>query len=272
MKKAFVAGAASLALIGTASAADIGYRPPQPVAPLVPVVVPFGWTGCYLGGFAGGAWANDVRVIDPYGNFVGVPFDTWGYSVSSSFLGGGTAGCNWQPVGTPLVLGIEGEAGYMSLEGSAFDPISFPFGPNALFASTKIGNGYAMITGRGGYAIDRMLLYAKGGVAFLDETVTVAHPAFPNLGIPAVTASASNSNAHWTLGGGIEWAFTNNWTLKAEYMAIGLDNSLPCGSVPNGAVIPAGNYCWNHSGPGAVSTLKVGVNYLFGGGWPFSRY
>jgi outer membrane immunogenic protein len=272
MKKIFLATAASLGVIGTASAADIGYRPPPPVAPVVPVVLPFSWTGCYLGGFAGGAWANNVNVIDPYGNFIGVPFDTWGYSVKSSFIGGGTAGCNWQPIGTPWVLGIEGEAGYMNLEGSAFDPL-FPLGPNVLFASTKIGNGYGMVTGRLGYAADRVLLYAKGGVAFLDESVTVAHPAFPNLGIPAVAVSASNNNAHWTVGGGIEWAFANNWTLKAEYMAIGLENNSPCGFVTGGPIIPAGNDCWNHSGLGAVSTFKVGVNYLFGGGVPVvARY
>ena len=79
-----------------------------------------------------------------------------------------------------------------------------------------------MVTGRLGYAVDRVLFYAKGGVAFLDESVSVSHQAFPNLGIPAVAVSASNNNAHWTIGGGIEWAFANNWTLKAEYMAIGL--------------------------------------------------
>jgi hypothetical protein len=56
-------------------------------------------------------------------------------------------------------------------------------------------------------------------------------------------------------------------------MAIGLDNSLPCGFVSGGPVVPAGTYCWNHSVPSAVSTFKVGVNYLFGGGIPlFARY
>ena len=273
MKRVFLAGAASLVLIGTASAADVGYPPPRPVAPVVPVVVPFSWTGCYLGGFVGGAWTNDVKVTDPYGNFGGVPFDSWGYSVKSSFIGGGTAGCNWQPIGTAWVLGIEGEAGYMSLTGSALDPIAGPLGPNALFASAKIGNGYGMITGRLGYAVDRVLFYAKGGVAFLDESVSVSHQAFPNLGVPAVAVSASGNNAHWTVGGGIEWAFANNWSLKAEYMAIGLENNSPCSFIPGGAIIPAGSYCWNHSGLGAVSTFKVGLNYLFGGGVPLiARY
>jgi len=201
MKKVMLATAPSLALFGTAFAADIGYRPPPAVAPVVPVVLPFSWTGCYLGGFAGGAWTGDVRVFDPYGNFVGVPSDTWGYSIDSSFIGGGTAGCNWQLTGTPWVVGIEGEFGYMSLKGSGFDPLLFPFGPNALFASTKIGNGYGMITGRVGYAVDRVLFYAKGGVAFVDESVTVAHPTLPGFGIPAVAVTVDNNDARWTVGG-----------------------------------------------------------------------
>ena len=44
---------------------------------------------------------------------------SWNAGSDSSFIGGGTVGCNWQPVGSPWVLGIEGEAGYMKLEGAA---------------------------------------------------------------------------------------------------------------------------------------------------------
>jgi len=275
MKKFLLAVAATATIVGTASAADVGYPPPpRPVAPVVPIVMSFSWTGCYLGGFAGGAWgAKNVNVVDAYSNVLGAPSDIWGYSVKSSFIGGGTAGCNWQPIGTPWVMGLEGEAGYLSLSGSAFDP-AFPLGHNIVFASAKIGNGYGMVTGRLGYAADRVLLYVKGGAAFLDESVTVAHSAFPNLGIPAATFSASNNGAHFAIGAGIEWAFAGNWTVKAEYMAIGLENvNSPCGFVTGGPVIPAGNYCWGHSGLDAVSTFKVGVNYLFGGGAPVvARY
>jgi len=67
------------------------------------------------------------------------------------------------------------------------------------------------------------------------------------------------------IGAGIEWAFANNWTLKGEYMFIGTDNSSPCGFVLGGPVIPAKNYCWNHSGPDGISTAKIGLNYRFSG-------
>jgi outer membrane immunogenic protein len=268
MKRIWLATAAVLMLVTTASATDLGVRqPPPPVGPIVPVALPFSWTGCYVGGFAGGAWASsDVDVA--YSPVFGGPFDTWSYEVKGSFIGGGTAGCNWQPTGTHWVFGVEGEVGYLSLKGSASDSI-FPPGPGALLASTKIGDWYGMITGRLGVAVDRVLFYAKGGAAFVDESVTVTHPAFPVLGVPAIAVTASNDDPRWTLGGGIEWAFADNWTLKGEYMAIGADNISSCGFV---APISAANYCWNNSAPDRIHTVKIGLNYLFGSGLPLAGY
>jgi outer membrane immunogenic protein len=83
-------------------------------------------------------------------------------------------GCNYQQVGSPFVFGIEGEAGYMKLEGSAFDPLinsTLPVTtvratPDVL-GSAKIGDWYGMITGRVGYAWDGTLIYIKGGAAFV---------------------------------------------------------------------------------------------------------
>lgn len=272
MKKILLAAAAAVAVIGAASAADLGaprYAPP--VAPVVPVVLPFSWTGCYLGGFAGGAWADTVNVYD-VNNYAGqplLPYNNWSYSLDSSVIAGGTAGCNWQPIGTPWVFGIEGELGYVDLAGSAYDPL-FPL-PNTLLASASIGNVYGMVTGRVGYAVDRVLFYVKGGAAFVDESVTVAHPAFP--GLPAFSATASNNDARWTLGGGIEWAFARNWTIKGEYMFIGSDIASACGVAGIGAPAGPGTYCWGHNGLDGVGTAKVGINYLFGGGVPlFARY
>jgi outer membrane immunogenic protein len=277
MRKIALAAAAAVAITGTASAADLGaprYRPPvTPVVPVAPVVLPFSWTGCYLGGFAGGAWANKVNIYD-VNNYAGqpvVPYDSWSYSLDNSFIAGGTAGCNWQPIGTPWVFGIEGELGYIDLAGSAYDPL-FPVS-NALLASASIGNVYGMMTGRVGFAVDRVLFYAKGGAAFVDESVTVEHPGFPNLGIPAFSATASNNDARWTLGAGVEWAFAGNWTLKGEYMYIGSGSTSACGVAVIGAPAGPGTYCWDHNGDDGISTAKIGINYLFGGTVPlFARY
>ena len=104
------------------------------------------WTGCYLGGYVGGAWQggdgatftdqgqNGIGpagsiAVPPFLSYSGgavaarlVPAHSWNADLSSSFIGGGTLGCNWQPVNSPFVLGLEGEAGYMRLSGNAFDP------------------------------------------------------------------------------------------------------------------------------------------------------
>ena len=269
MKRMLLATAAAVGIVGAASAADLRARP---VAPVLPPA--FSWTGCYLGGFVGGAWVDDITVTNAYGQAIVLPSNSWSYSLDSSFIGGGTLGCNWQPIGTPWVFGIEGEIGYIDLSGSA----SVPFGPNVVFASASIGNTYGMVTGRLGYAVDRILFYVKGGAAFVEESVTVSHPAIAGV-TPAFVATVSNNDARWTIGGGIEWAFANNWTLKGEYMFIGSDTNSPCAFNPGvaGGIVPAGNYCWNHSGFDGISTAKIGLNYLFGGGLfgggaPFARY
>jgi outer membrane immunogenic protein len=255
MKKILLATVFALGLVGTSSAADLGAIGIGPVFPVAPPLL-FTWTGCYVGGFLGGARADDVHVDNGLG--------FWTYELDQSFIGGGTLGCNWQQIGSPIVLGIEGELGYINLSGSGYDP-QFPLGSNVLLASSKIGDSYAMITGRLGYAVDRVQFYLKGGVAFVEESVTVTQPAFPGLS-PAYVATVNNNDARWTWGGGIEWAFANDWTLKAEYMFIGSNDSTCAYNSGYGASLAAETYCWEYDGAGGISTAKIGLNYLFFGG------
>ncbi|MGZ8396650.1 MAG: outer membrane protein, partial [Rhodoplanes sp.] len=135
MKKVLLATAAVLGFVGAASAADLRPLPARPL--VVPV---FNWTSCYIGGYVGGAWgAENVQAVDVNGyNFF--PSDAWSYDTESSFLGGGTLGCNWQPIGSPFVLGIEGELGYLRLTGSAIDP--FDGSAFSLASTTRIGDWY----------------------------------------------------------------------------------------------------------------------------------
>ena len=251
MWKTVLAGAtaATLGIVGAASAADLPARYPALSPPLIVPV--FSWTGCYLGGYAGGAWADHVTAYDRnnLAAQAGPPFDGWSYSVGSNFLGGGTAGCNWQPIGTPFVAGVEGELGYLKLSGSSYDPLD-PAGPNNILSSTRIGDWYGMLAGRLGYAWDRALLYVKGGAAFVNTRTSVSDV------VTGFAASTSNTEATWTLGGGLEWAFHPNWSVKAEYMYIGLDKTLSdCGFL-------ATSFCYDHNLRG-ISAGKIGLNYRF---------
>ena len=77
-----------------------------------------------------------------------VPSHSWSDDLGSSFIGGGTLGCNWQPVGSSFVLGLEGEFGYLKLSGEAFAPNTLVGSQTTLDAlgSAKVGNWYGMVT------------------------------------------------------------------------------------------------------------------------------
>ena len=122
MKKRLAGIAALAALIATpALAADLS-RPIYTKAPPPPPPA-FSWSGCYLGGHVGGAWAR-TRVTD-VGNgaaafaTAGVPGQEFD-SDTSGVIGGGQVGCNWQS--NNFVFGLEGDVGYLGIRGSVLDP------------------------------------------------------------------------------------------------------------------------------------------------------
>jgi outer membrane immunogenic protein len=284
MKK-FLLGCFSLAALaaGPALAADMPRKAPAYTPPPPPPV--FSWTGCYLGGFAGGAWeSSNVADFTDLGNATHASFSggasaaaivpSHSYSVGDSggsFIGGGTLGCNWQPIGSPFVLGLEGEFGYLKLKGDTFDPNTLVDGakpqttPDVL-GSARVGDWYGMVTGRLGYAFDRVLLYVKGGAAFVRTQASVLDQCVSTgCGNWFVSTSGSETATTWTIGGGLEWAFAQNWSVKAEYMFIGLDNEFQTsglGTTSTGAVVSGGPFVFNHRFDG-INTAKVGLNYRF---------
>ena len=123
--------AMSLFVFGAAPvmAADIPVKA-RPVAPVVAAPA-YNWSGCYVGGYIGGAWGRDVSVLEgvlqPAGVFsYNVTTAPYSYRLGSSFIGGGTVGCNYQA--NVLVVGFEGELGYLRLRGSVADPNSVDCG------------------------------------------------------------------------------------------------------------------------------------------------
>jgi len=244
--------------------ASSGFAADIPVAPVykapVAAPAPFSWTGFYLGGFGGvGTGSEDPSDINQYGA-QGVPginpaSHIWAYKAKTAFIGGGTIGYNYQV--SSFVFGVEGEVGYIGLKGSGPDPRS----PGMdVLSSSQLNSLYELIAGRAGVAWDRALFYAKAGAVFTSPKGTVldtctAMPCGP-LTISA-TGSASNQ-ASWVAGGGIEYALTNNWSVKAEYLYWSLQNHFNVtGIASNGQA-----YTWDHWFSG-LSTFKVGANFRF---------
>jgi outer membrane immunogenic protein len=182
--------ASVFALPVPAFAADLA---PQPVEPEAPVYLPFSWTGFYLGAHVGGAFGtagNSYPATTTLGDF-----DT------SGFVGGIHAGYNYQ--WDQFVLGAEADFDGTSLRKRETDPA---------FGSLRISTPWqGSVRARLGYAYDRLLIYGTGGVAFAEHDFN-----YTSL-LGNGTSKFDDTRAGWTLGAGLEYAFTNNWTARAEY-------------------------------------------------------
>jgi len=203
MKKLLLASVAGIALlaVSSANAADLSRRPPVYKAP-PPVVAPipvFTWTGCYIGGNVGGGWGRKTATDPTLAPGISVSGDT------SGFLGGGQVGCNYQ-LAPNWVIGIEGDGLGADIKGDVTQTVLGITGT----AHAKT-DWIASAAGRIGWAWDRWLLCAKGGAAWAGDKYSVDIPVFPE------HLEASETRTGWTVGGGLEWAFWNNWSAKLEY-------------------------------------------------------
>lgn len=221
MKRALVAGLGMVAFSAMqASAADL----PLKARPMAPIVTAFNWTGCHIGGNVGGKWVRTEGSVD-----VGPTLATTGAGGTapaalggsilvpsgdtSTLIAGGQLGCDWQAPGSNWVFGIEGDVDWQRWSRTTTVGASvFPFVAGDSFDWRSRWQGSAR--GRIGYAWDRVLLYVTGGAAFTDLTVNtnyIASGIFP-------ASINSQSQTIWgpTVGGGFEYAFTNNFTAGIE--------------------------------------------------------
>ena len=212
MKRIVLIAAAATLVGSSAFAADLAFKAPAPVY--------YNWTGCYFGANGGGAW-NDVTFTignnDP--TFFGPEFasgaapGTYGAS-SHGGIAGGQAGCNWQPVASAFVYGFELDADYANLKNSkTINTNVAAFGPGTGTA-TETMQSIATIRGRVGYAFDRLLVYATGGLA-LGNTNYYYSFALPVTGENYIN-SYSATRIGGTAGAGLEYAFTSVISAKIE--------------------------------------------------------
>ena len=257
------AGAISL-LAGSALAADLPTRKGPPIAPVY-IPPPFTWTGFYVGVNAGGGWAsrnNNNNLGFPFVGALpfggGIPFATSGNGGNQSgFIGGVQAGYNYQfGIGSGFVIGGETDIDWANINRNhsnnvAFGSFTLPQFPGTLFTPSNVAttsrnnNQYiGTVRLRAGYAWDRILVYATGGLAYggvnnqnnvgsalTATTLSCIVCVVPGTGgatnvtgVPVNTVFAtqggrsSSTKTGWTIGGGVEYAFTPNWTVKGEYL------------------------------------------------------
>src|ERR1700694_5026034 len=256
MRKHFSAAAAALAanLTGPAVAADM------PLPEATPFAARFNWTSCYLGGHLGGGFGRK-DLTDPVlleDSFLGPGSTTGITTVSPSPSGvviGGQIGCDYQ-FASSWVVGIEGAVSGSTMKNTR--TVGLPLG-NPDTALVKASTDFLpSVTVRLGYAIDNVLLYAKGGVALAGDrfnaTGSFAGTPFGFQGL--------DNRFGWTAGGGVDWAFSRHWSANIEYDYYGFGHGGVLMSDPINAF--AGIVDVKQS----VQVVKVGLNFhIWGPGW-----
>jgi outer membrane immunogenic protein len=206
-------------LVGAAVLVFVALTTPTIAAEVPPVVTPpiYNWSGCYFGGNAGGQSAHPSGTFNVYYDSPRPP-ESFVFSAgnSASFIGGGQMGCNYQS--GQLVFGVEGDADWrrLSRTGSLVPGFIGESGYFSLTSNWDFCNWQVSIRSRLGYAVDRMLWYATGGVAWtrlsLGANVLINAPA-PG---PYNIATVTEVSVGWILGGGVEYAVGERVTLGLE--------------------------------------------------------
>ena len=212
MRKLLIANlaVAAMTMAGPALAADIPVKAPAPF------VERFSWTGCYLGGHVGGAFAHKditdpVQLVQDSFLFPGATTGVTTVNPSpSGAVIGGQIGCDYQ-FASNFVIGVEGSASGSTMRSS--QNAVLPLG-NPDIALVQANTDFlASLTGRIGYAFDNVLLYARGGAALAGDKFEVSGTF---TGLPYDFTGLDNRYG-WVVGGGVDWAFTPHWSVNFEY-------------------------------------------------------
>ncbi len=191
------------------------------------------WAGPYVGANFGGVF-NREDVTTPIGISATDP---------SGVLGGVQFGYNYL-LAPHWLVGLEGDLGWTSAQGKA--NFIDPAGTSAL-SVTSDHNWYDTVSGRLGYVAGPLMLYAKGGAAWMNADYRLE----VNSGIDGATVLSANRSG-WNAGVGLEYMLGSRWSAKLEY------DYLDFGSSTLGFVTPFGNGMTFKT---QINELKAGVNY-----------
>ncbi|MCI0734775.1 MAG: outer membrane beta-barrel protein [Beijerinckiaceae bacterium] len=294
LRRLLLASTGTLAFTGAALAADLPPPPPPPPPPPL-------WTGFYIGINLGGTWSDGNTVntaaipgacnpafpgcaAAPNYSFTSAVLSTFAAPArTGGFIGGGQVGYNYQ-FSPRIVAGVEADIQGVA-DGNGGSTINSILGnPNfigfPIFQTASVSKSLdylGTVRGRLGYLITpTILLYVDGGFAYggVGSSTRIAQAVVNDPTLPFTYISAgsfSSTRVGWTAGGGGEWLFLPNWSVKVEYLYYDL------GSV-TGALSPLINI----GGPGSAAPgsifssafaqsstrfrgniIRAGINYHF---------
>ena len=203
------------------------------------------WRDIYVGLNGGGAWSNPntstlatavtsapasapealgSSILDPSNRLAG-------------FLGGMQLGVNWR-FDNNVVAGLEADLHGVSGNTSTTYQGSIVSVGASRFQNygqrTTTLNYLGTLRGRLGYlATPTLQVYGAGGLAYGGVVSNTALFTLPLDGRSTnwtlADAKFQDTLVGWTAGGGVEWAFMPQWSVKAEYLYYDLGNVTPAG-------------------------------------------
>jgi outer membrane immunogenic protein len=258
MLRSFLLGSVgAIALASTAFAADM-YKAPEGAGSFKDGPVIATWNGLYVGVNAGYAWNNNDVKLEGLGGTGWIPYHpdplrTWSTD-GNGFTGGAQIGYNRQF--DTLVLGVEADISKINADADLKANGSFNGDAYSLRLRENL-DWLSTVRGRVGVTpTSGTLLYVTGGLAVGKVSST------SNLDWPLThyDASESSTKAGWTAGGGVEYALTPNWSLKAEYLYYDLGKvSVTANSAPKNLDYQTGT---DFDVTGNI--VRAGLNYRFG--------
>lgn len=219
LSRAISAGVLLAAVSAPALAADL---PTRKSAPVMAVVSPlYNWTGFYAG-LQGGWMGGGNDRVGYFSSTAAVPSYTnlGNLAVRGGFIGG-RLGYDWQAAGSPLVVGVVGDLNASWAKRS----IAGVTAAGLAFDGRSKVDWDGSLRLRAGYAFDRFLVYATGGLAVVHDKYRL-NGAFT----PFNSAlSAGKTFVGGTIGAGLAYAVTNNMTVGLEYRYTGLSSKTASG-------------------------------------------
>ena len=251
--RALLASASVFLATASAMAADLPSRKTAPVAP-APAPQAFTWTGFYLG-LNGGYGGDTINHPINFGRRTAPAASVGALDMTmNGGLIGAQIGYNYQidsfVVGAEADFAFTNIEGTVSLLGTGLFPGGTGNGPRAANLSSQI-DSIGTVRLRAGYAWEKALFYVTGGWAYGNVTGSINAPAL------GIDYSKSNMHSGWTLGAGIEYAFTNAITFKTEYLYADLGSATVYSNVyRTGTTVKLNSDV-------SAQIVRVGLNYKF---------
>jgi outer membrane immunogenic protein len=221
MKRFALLLASATAFVSPALAADVIYDEPPAPAPMVEAAPQYSWSGFYVGGQAGVAFNRESGAFSTAGSgFSGNNDDS-----NSGFTGGGHIGYDYQ-MGN-FVVGAVADLNYIDAESNSRFTLPTGLGTTQEFGSNQDINFVGTVRAKAGYAMDRFMVYATGGLAYADiDNTYVGGGTYASGGTAYnVSARTDNDDIGYAVGAGFDVLATQNVSFGLEYLYTDLGKS-----------------------------------------------